>query len=165
MYAWHGPSRAHRSAERKLLSTRRILGVTVRQLVADGGSMRRFTTTLALALSLLSCGVFEVQLLTGTDPRGCYAGGEGQFEGLLVAGGEYGTTLNGKPVMWPVGWTGRRVGFEVEVLDGAGTVRAITGRRYRFAVGPIPDPENAAKAESLGAAVVAACDWQGESST
>ena len=95
--------------------------------------MGRVTTALALAISLLSCGLFEVQLLTGTDPRSCYAGGEGHFEGVLVAGGEYGTTLNGKPVMWPVGWTGRRVGFEVEVFDGAGKVRAITGRRYRFA--------------------------------
>jgi hypothetical protein len=77
----------------------------------------------------------SVQLLTGGDDA-CYAGGEHPGSGQLVAEGEYGTTFNGKPVMWPVGYTGRRVGAEVEVLDPSGTVRATTGRLYSIAQMP-----------------------------
>jgi hypothetical protein len=36
------------------------------------------------------------------------------------------------PVMWPGGYTGRRVGVEVQVLNEAGDVVATTGRRYRI---------------------------------
>jgi hypothetical protein len=119
--------------------------------------MRLAATSLALMLCLVGCVFGEVELLTGTDAHGCYAGGEGHYEGPLVAGGEYGTTVNGKPVMWPVGWTGRRVGFEVEVLDDTGKVRAITGKRYKFDLGPISNPDNQARLESLGAADESAC--------
>ena len=34
--------------------------------------------------------------------------------------------------MWPMGFWGRRVGAEVQVLDGEGNVIAITGRNYKI---------------------------------
>ena len=37
---------------------------------------------------------------------------------------------NGLPAVWPLGFTGRPAGSEVEVLDAAGNVRATTRRRY-----------------------------------
>lgn len=68
-----------------------------------------------------------------TDDLGCYAGGERHWTAQLVADAEYGTTFEGLPVVWPRGFTGRRVGSEVEVRDAAGHVRATTGRRYWIA--------------------------------
>ena len=49
------------------------------------------------------------------------------------------------------------MGFEVEVLDDAGKVRAITGKRYNFDVGPVYDPDSLARLESLGAVAESAC--------
>jgi hypothetical protein len=104
--------------------------------------MRPAITTLALALWLLGCGLAAprgepVDLLTGVDS--CYAGGQQGVEGPLVADPEYGTRLNGKPVMWPVGFTGvRLVGGEVAVLDTGGKVVVTTGRRYYLSYGPEP---------------------------
>jgi hypothetical protein len=48
----------------------------------------------------------------------------------LVADAWYGTTFDDLPVVWPRGYTARRAGGEVEVLDAAGKVRATTGRNY-----------------------------------
>jgi len=112
----------------------------------------------ALTLCLLGCNGEPVGLLTGVDPNACWAGGEARFEGLLVAGGDYGITLDGKPVMWPDGFTGRRVGPEVEVLDGRGHVVATTGRWYRFAVGYISDADALARQARLGAVVASTCE-------
>jgi hypothetical protein len=69
--------------------------------------MRRLITTLALALLVLGCGPESpegepVDLLTGVD--GCYAGGEGGVPAVLLVHPEYGTSLRGRPVMWPVGF-------------------------------------------------------------
>jgi hypothetical protein len=101
--------------------------------------MRRVTTTLALALCLLGCGLMPgpVELLTGVDA--CYAGGEhATFGGLLVADSTYGTPINSRPIMWPVGFTGVRLGFggEVAVRNRDGKVVATTGREYRLSSAP-----------------------------
>src|SRR6187431_1308258 len=81
---------------------------------------------------IAGCGLGDrVELLTGGNGA-CYAGGGEGTPGRLVAEGEYGTTYNGQPVMWPDGYIGRRAGAEVEVLDADGDVRATTGRFYRI---------------------------------
>lgn len=129
----------------------------VDQSQLEMGPQMRLLFVLLVAI-LSGCGVdTSVQLLTGTDPHGCYAGGESHFEGLLAVDQKWGTSINGKPAIWPVGWTGRRVGLEVEVLDDAGKVRAITGRRYYFAVGPISNPESLARLKGIVAATVSSC--------
>lgn len=94
--------------------------------------MRRVTTTLALALSLLGCELFsnQVPLLTvdRDDPGGCIL----SYTVLeLIADPTFGTVYtNGDPVKWPRGYTARRAGTEVEVLDAGGNVVLTTGRRY-----------------------------------
>jgi hypothetical protein len=118
--------------------------------------MRRLTTTVAVALLLAGCGSGEsptaVPLLTGN--LGCYAGGESGPTALLVADPTYGTSLNGQPVMWPGGYTARRAGSQVEVLDAAGTVRATTGRTYHisFAYAPGLTPNDDGSVDSVGPA-------------
>ena len=94
---------------------------------------------LVLALGLWGCArpVAQVPLLTGVDPEACYAGGESGMTGPLVADATYGTSFNGKPVMWPIGFSARSAGDEVEVLDSGGGVRAITGRVYYISIAPI----------------------------
>lgn len=98
--------------------------------------MRQVGIALLVAAVLAAgCGGVEsgdrVQLLTAD--LGCFAGGEHQVTAPLVADAEHGTTFTGLPVVWPRGFTGRRAGSEVEVLDAAGNVRATTGRRYWIA--------------------------------
>jgi hypothetical protein len=79
----------------------------------------------------------SVELLTGDPSNGaCSAGGNHPTMGRLVAEGKYGTTFDGMPVMWPFGYTGRRVGAEVEVLDADGNVKATTGRVYSIIAKP-----------------------------
>ena len=87
--------------------------------------------TLVLALCLAGCTTREgIPLLTGAT--GCYAGGESGSTGPLVADPTYGTSFRGQPVMWPAGYSARRAGSEVEVLDATGRVRATTGRIYHI---------------------------------
>jgi hypothetical protein len=74
----------------------------------------------------------SVELLTGETQ--CYAGGEGGGPGVLVVDPEYGTRFNGMPVLWPPGFTGVRVGSEVEVRDPAGKAVARTGQAYYISV-------------------------------
>ncbi len=84
-----------------------------------------------------------VQLITGfpaSGEGGCFLLGA---SGLLVVDPKYGTALidenpsqnpSGGPitVAWRRGFTGRRVGSEVAVLDPSGKVVAMTGKRYRL---------------------------------
>jgi hypothetical protein len=96
--------------------------------------------TLALGLCLLGCGLVSpvgepIQVLTGVD--GCYAGGESGAGGLLLPDPVYGARFNGKPVMWPVGFTGARVGNEVGFFDATGKAVATTGRRYYISIGSV----------------------------
>jgi hypothetical protein len=98
--------------------------------------VRRIVTSLALALCLLGCdaGVLpwdQIPLRTSdTDtPVGCFLAG---VEGELIVDPEFGLAWRAgtddiRPVVWPRGFTGRRVGIEVEVLDRDGKVVATTG--------------------------------------
>ena len=102
--------------------------------------MRRLITALALGLCLLGCDLGEataeqVQVLTGVD--GCYAGGESGAAGLLIPDRVYGARFNGKPVMWPLGFTGVRVGDQVGFFDAAGKAVATTGRMYYISIGAV----------------------------
>jgi hypothetical protein len=102
--------------------------------------VRRLITTLALALCMLGCAqsAEPVQLLTGVD--GCWAGAESSsgITGVLVADPTSGTSINGEPIMWPVGFTARRLpGGEVDVLDAEGKVLATTGRTYHLSIGAV----------------------------
>src|ERR1041385_6993941 len=107
--------------------------------------MGRAITSLVVALGLAGCGLIpgRVELLTGIEA--CYAGGEHPvLQGVLVPDPEFGTRIQGKgPVMWPVGYSGRRlVGGQVDVLDREGNLVASTGRVYMMA--PVPgQPEQA----------------------
>ena len=52
----------------------------------------------------------------------------------VAADPTYGTIdrVSGNPLTWPLGYTGRWVGTEVEVLNPAGNVVLTTGQRYRI---------------------------------
>jgi hypothetical protein len=80
-----------------------------------------------------------VFLLTGVSPTTCYAGGESSsgISGVLRPDPSFGTVIGTTPIMWPVGYTARRVGSEVEVLDMEGRVKATTGRSYRMSIAPL----------------------------
>jgi hypothetical protein len=98
---------------------------------------------LAVAV-VLSNRVAAVPLLSGD----CYYGGEGCYLdfaiGELVVDPVAGTAITNTsrgmvkddvrlvPVKWPAGYTGRRSGFEVEVLARNGHVVARTGSRFRL---------------------------------
>jgi hypothetical protein len=111
-------------------------------------AVRRPITTFALALLVAGCGASRagvtdtpaagpIELLTGVT--GCYAGGESSsgITGALVPDPNAGTAINGTPIMWPVHFTARRAGSEVEVLDEHGKVLATTGRTYHLSRGPV----------------------------
>jgi len=110
-------------------------------------------------MSLAGCGPFgePVALLTGVYPDMCYAGGETGATGPLVIDPTYGTSFDGRPVMWPVGFTGRRVGGQVEVLDAQGNVKATTGRTYHISIAPAP--ESASSINAFPAAANCGYAW------
>ena len=106
--------------------------------------MRRGTATLALALCLVGCGSEAppgepIHLLTGVmpfDQDECVPVQAGQ----LYVDPQYGAALGlpwapdvRTPVMWPPGFTGRRVGSAVVVVDPSGNVVASTGQTYSMA--------------------------------
>jgi hypothetical protein len=82
-----------------------------------------------------------VPLLTG---RGALGPQENDMVGCytyfvlspLTVDATYGTAItefgHTTPVMWPLGYTGRQVGSEVEILDATGKVRARTGNIYQI---------------------------------
>jgi hypothetical protein len=102
--------------------------------------MRRVATTLALALILAGCDsevppADRVELAIAQDmEQGCYLNWA-VYD--LVADPTHGVAVrygNGstQPVYWHMGYTGRRVGSEVEVRDPSGNVVATTGRNYKI---------------------------------
>ena len=109
--------------------------------------MLRIATTLALALCLPGCGSVvlpwdRVELLTDNGAPGCYT--TAARGGQLIVDQTHGTAIHDGsdapvPVMWPLGFTGRRVGSEVEVVDPDGKVVATTGRTYNFRGGVTPE--------------------------
>lgn len=114
--------------------------------------MRRTVTNLALALCLVGCGAAPVstsdafELPHGQGPAngrngvcslGWWTSGRLVVDGnggtsIIVEGGDFGTVGAPFQVLWWPGFTGRRVGSEVEILDPDGKVIATTGRRYRI---------------------------------
>jgi hypothetical protein len=88
----------------------------------------------AIAISFL----WPVPLLTAPDDGmvGCYTSGA---SGVLTADRTYGTALIENeapiPVMWPHGYSGRRSGSQVEIVDTSGHVVARTGTRVQIGGG------------------------------
>jgi hypothetical protein len=96
--------------------------------------MKRVASAAAVVLVLVGCWwlfLRPVPLLTGIFQ--CFVNNTG---GQLVVDPTNGTAIietgSTVPVTvgWPSGFTGRRVGSEVEVLDPQGTVVAVTGHNY-----------------------------------
>jgi hypothetical protein len=110
--------------------------------------MRRAALALALLFAVAACGSDpvpgeRVALLTASGNPGCYVA---NTTGMLIVDPEAGTAIVSEdmgrttvPVRWPEGYTGRRSGSEVEVLDRAGQVVARTGQRYELLGGYNPD--------------------------
>jgi len=116
---------------------------------------KRVAATLVLAVTLVGCenGYQTVPLVTGVPnsmkgTNGRVACFTNSASGPLVTDPRYGTAiidmdtvkvmglaspLPPVPVAWRPGFTGRRVGSEVEVLDPHGNVVAMTGRNYAIA--------------------------------
>lgn len=109
---------------------------------------KRALVALVPWLFVLACGPFaSVPLLTGVPPHGvsdtgqigCYTSAA---TGLLRYDPTVGTTIEDEtamtlapvavPIMWLPGFSARRLGSEVEVLDADGNVVATSGRRYRI---------------------------------
>ncbi len=112
------------------------------------------TAALAVALSLVGCGLIAppgepVPLLTGDGPNGggCFTA---EYRFTLEPDAHYGTRTGEDgvpgdetiPVMWPTGYTGRRLSSgEVVVRDRSGNVVATTGHTYEVGGGSL-DYEN-----------------------
>jgi hypothetical protein len=108
---------------------------------------KQLAATLALALCLVGCGLLApdgdpVQLLTGPpgDWGGCFTNAAA---GPLSVDPKYGTAIidndvrstSPVTVAWRPGFTGRRIGSEVQVFDPHGNAVAITGKSYVLAGG------------------------------
>jgi hypothetical protein len=100
--------------------------------------MLRVVTSLALVLSLFGCGTSKgerVELtITQLSVSACHPLATPLY---LVADPQYGTATKfnlgdtlAEPLYWPTGYTGWRVGSEVEVRDTSDKVVAVTGHRY-----------------------------------
>ena len=95
--------------------------------------MHRAGFTLALAMSLLACqsvarpaDYVELVTMDAGEEIGCWLM---PTYGELVADPEFGVAFKGTgaPAVWPSGYSGRRVGAEVEVLDRQQNVVTRTG--------------------------------------
>jgi hypothetical protein len=94
----------------------------------------RVVATLALALCLLGCGIGEQVPLFTVETVVADGGCVLLYQVVdVIADPMSGTPAikgGGEPLRWPRGYTARRAGLEVEVLDPAGTVVLTTGGRY-----------------------------------
>jgi hypothetical protein len=96
----------------------------------------------AVVITVAGCGSGpSVKLLTGRGSLGPLASGMVSCytdfaSGVLTVDATYGTAITDQgqttPVMWPLGYIGRQAGSQVDVLDGAGTLRARTGNHYQI---------------------------------
>jgi hypothetical protein len=113
--------------------------------------MKQVAAALALGLVVMGCGLTadRVQLVTGVPTAeqgnngqtGCFLF---QMDGRLIFDPSFGTevlsdSFGTVPVAWRPGFTARRAGSEVEVLDRDGNVVAITGQRYSIEGGFVTD--------------------------
>ena len=104
-------------------------------------AVRRVLLASLAALLVVGCGAFgdRVPLLTAAEPDpvgggGCYLW---YGEGVLIEDATAGTALQQSDCViialkWPRGYTARRSGGTIEVLDEMWQVVARTGRTYRF---------------------------------
>ena len=112
--------------------------------------MRRITATLALTFGLVGCASLliapspapptappgePVELLTGVMPFDEDECVVDDLVAVLLVDPKYGTAVAGTvgqrfPVMWRPGFTGRRVGSEVVVVDPEGRLVATTGQSW-----------------------------------
>ena len=104
--------------------------------------MLRILCAIAIALSLLGCrspapSGEPVKLLTGPLPFDADECSNDDFvASMLLIDVQYGTVLAGfltdqrTPVMWPPGYTARRVQGQVVVVDVAGNLVAVTGQSF-----------------------------------
>jgi hypothetical protein len=95
--------------------------------------MRWITATLALAVSVLGCGLPGAQVPLITVRTGPVGGCVLMYQVVdVIADPTSGTAIkgSGEPLRWPNGYTARRSWFEVEVLDADGKVVLTTGSRY-----------------------------------
>ena len=102
--------------------------------------MIRVVTLLALSLGLLGCAPGAprdepVPLLTvETQTRFGFCVLDAFYVSDVIADPTSGVPTDaatGESFAWPKGFTARRAGSEVEVIDAAGKVVLMTGRRYR----------------------------------
>ena len=116
-------------------------------------AVRRGIATLAVALLFIGCA--GSGLLTGETGACAWAGPTPLVQGLLLPDAEFGTVIRVEkvvpefpvsfpevggtvPVMWPSGYTGLRIGDEVEVRTREGNVVATTGETVSLgAPGPV----------------------------
>lgn len=141
--------------------------------------MQRVVRSVALAMTLLGCSsaassappggpvpllTVETQTSFGSCVLDLY------YVGDVIADPTSGNPTDaatGESFAWPKGFTARRAGSEVEVLDRAGNVVLRTGQRYRMC--PAPDDTNGGSgyaARSSGGAWVIGevkqcqeCEW------
>ena len=106
-------------------------------------AVRRALLVSLAALLLAGCGSGgeSVPLLTATKPNhgglqdgACYLW---RVQGELIEDATAGTAVRQPDgvidaLMWPMGYTARRSGETIEVLDTRGQVVAVTGRKYQF---------------------------------
>lgn len=108
--------------------------------------MRRVAIALALSLSLHGCAPSGVPVQLATGPGEFAEGPDGVTPcvtyfnvGLLIPDAEYGTAATGTygshQLIWPLGYTARRVDGMVIVLNRSGDVVATTGHTYQFWTG------------------------------
>jgi hypothetical protein len=112
----------------------------------EGVTKQLATIVAALALCLAGCGGLPpngdpVRILTAPRPECFVADVAGRLvvdstDGTAIVGDGHENMLVGGPVpvtvAWPPGFTARRSGAEVEVLDPRGNVVGTTGRSYTF---------------------------------
>ena len=108
---------------------------------AAGRRARGVALGALLAMAAVGCSGPSVALLTGRGglgplPSGMFSCYTDFAVGQLVVEPTYGTAIveNNRqvPVMWPVGFIGRRSGGQVEVVNTQGSVVARTGNRYQI---------------------------------
>ena len=117
----------------------------------------RAATTFLLALCVFGCGSLppdqvKLGIAPNARPGGCYLT---YTVYDLIADPTSGTAVRFEtggtsPLYWPPGYTGHRVGSEVEVRDPDGKVVATTGGRY--AIWPADDGTS-----GTGSGLVAGC--------
>jgi hypothetical protein len=114
-----------------------IVLITLLVLVSGQQVLERFTSHVGLGP--------QINLLTGRNldhqNGGCFTN---HLDGLLTVDETYGTKLTivdghrtfpPMTIMWPVGYTGFRVGSEIAIVDEHGNVVGMTGNRYAIWMG------------------------------